>query len=252
MKAKVGLIPIIVSEEMKQDRFGIYEKIAEIGYAGIEGVQGGDNAEETKAKLQSLGLKAICCSARKETLQDPSALEALIEEAKFFGAPHISLWWGPCESKDELLADAEIYNAAGKRIAEAGLKFCYHNHDHEFKTTFDGKYALDVLLDATDADAVYCELDVAWVTYGGADPCEYLRKRAGRIPAIHLKDIADLDDRGKFTAVGTGVIDVKGVVETALATGVDWVVVEQDRPNNLTPIESLTASFLNIKELGLV
>jgi sugar phosphate isomerase/epimerase len=75
---------------------------------------------------------------------------------------------------------------------------------------------------------------------------------AGHIPAIHVKDLYSLSERGQFTAVGTGVVKVKESIAAANETGVDWVVVEQDRLRNLTPFETITVSYLNLKEAGLV
>ena len=37
-------------------------------------------------------------------------------------------------------------------------------------------------------------------------------------------------------------------VKTAIETGVEWVVVEQDRMHNLTPMETALVSYLNLKE----
>ncbi len=50
--------------------------------------------------------------------------------------------------------------------------------------------------------------------------------------------------------MGTGVVDVKACLEAGAATGVEWFVVEQDAPNLLTPMESVTVSYLNLKEMG--
>ncbi|MDA1138698.1 MAG: sugar phosphate isomerase/epimerase [Planctomycetota bacterium] len=251
MKAKIGLIPGIIGEEMKADLWGTLEKVARIGYQGLEGgsVTAGD-IEGNRRRLDDIGLKTIAIGARREDLS--GNLSKVIDDACALGVSGIVLYYATMKTRDEVMADAELFNKAGATITEAGLKFCYHNHDHEFKNVFDGQYAIDLLLENTDPNHVYWELDSAWVHYGGEDPIKYLKKYAGRIPLMHLKDLADINVRAKFCAVGVGVLDVKGVVETSLETGVEWATVEQDRPLNLTPMESVTASFLNIKELGLV
>lgn len=251
MKARVGLIPGIIGEELKKDCMGTLQRLAEIGYKGVEGgtvLHGG--VVENRKQREAWGLQAVSLGSKREGLA--TGLDQLIEDATAAGAEHIILWWAPCDSRDVLLQDAEFYNKIGEKCAANGLKFCYHNHDHEFKNTFDGEYGLDILMANTDPQCVSFELDVGWVTYGGLDPVAYLKEHAGRFPVIHLKDVADVDERGTFTAVGTGVLDVSAVVTAALGTGTNWVVVEQDRVHNLTPMESVTASFLNIKELGLV
>jgi len=251
MKAKIGLIPLLIREEIQADLWGTLEKVAEVGYQGLEGGAGLEgNIAENRKRLDDIGLQPIAIGGNREALKEN--LSKIIDDACALGAIAIVDYFAPMKTRDEVLENAELYDAAGAKIAEAGLKFCYHNHDHEFKNVFDGQYAIDILLENTDPNHVYWELDTAWVLYGGEDPIKYLKKYEGRIPLMHLKDLADINERGKFCAVGAGVLDVKNVVETSVETGVDWAIVEQDRILNLTPMESVTASFLNIKELGLV
>jgi sugar phosphate isomerase/epimerase len=250
-KAKIGFIGLI-KEETNSDFWGAMQKVAEIGYQGVEGavqLLEGDVKANVR-RFHELGLQVITYSAKRDELRD--RLDTIIANAHALKAPHVSVWWGPCNSKEELLRDAELYNEAGRRLAAEGLKLCYHNHEHEFKTAFNGVYALDILAEYTDPQCLYFELDVAWATFGGADPVPLLHRMAGRIPAIHVKDLYALSERGQFTAVGTGVVKVKESVVAAIETGVDWVVVEQDRLRNLTTWETLTVSYLNLKEAGLV
>jgi sugar phosphate isomerase/epimerase len=138
-------------------------------------------------------------------------------------------------------------------MAAEGLKLCYHNHDHEFKKTYNGLYALDILAEHTDPKSLYFRLDIAWITLGGADPAHILRKMAGRVPAIHIKDVYGTDEIGKWTAVGTGVVNINDSIRAASEMGgVEWMTVEQDKLRNLTPFETVTASYLNLKEAGLI
>ena len=250
-KARIGLVGL-VGAEAKEDFWGTMRRVAEIGYQGIEAVAQlleGDVAANLE-RFHDLGLQVLATSASRERLRD--SLDEVVAEAKALESPRVSVWWGPCESKEQLLGDAELYNAAGARLAAEGIKLCYHNHEHEFKTTFDGLYALDLLAAHTDPKAVWFELDIAWVTFGGEDPAKVLRRMAGRVPAIHVKDLWGLEERGRFTAVGTGVVKVREAVQAAIETGVEWAVVEQDTLRNLTAFETITVSYLNLKEAGLV
>ena len=250
-KARIGLIGI-VGAEAKEDFWGTMRRVAEIGYQGIEGAAQliqGDVAANLR-RFHELGLQVLATSASREKLRD--GLDQVLAEAKALQSPRVSVWWGPCESRDAVLRDAELYNAAGARLAAEGVKLCYHNHEHEFRTTFDGLCALDVLAEHTDPKAVWFELDIAWITFGGEDPARMLRRMAGRVPAIHVKDLWSLEERGRFTAVGTGVVKVREAVQAAIETGVEWVVIEQDTLRNLTAFETITVSLLNLKEAGLV
>jgi sugar phosphate isomerase/epimerase len=250
VKPQIGLIPGIIRDETRADFWGAMEQVAEIGYEGIEGganlIEGA--VSRNKARLDGLGLQAVTVGASRQQLADD--LDRLIDGALALEARHISTWWGPCESADQVRRDAAFYESVGERVAAAGMKFCYHNHDHELLTTFDGVSGLDMLMAETSAEHVSIELDIAWVVYGGDDPVDFITRHPGRFPVIHVKDIADLGERAKFTSVGTGVVDVKGSIEAGMANGVEWFVVEQDAPNNLTPMESVTVSYLNLKEMG--
>ena len=250
-KARIGLIGI-VGAEAKEDFWGTMRRVAEIGYQGIEGAAQllqGDVAANLR-RFHELGLQVLATSASREKLRD--GLDQVLAEAKALQSPRVSVWWGPCESREQLLRDADLYNAAGSRLAAEGIRICYHNHEHEFRTTFDGLCALDVLAEHTDPKAVWFELDIAWITFGGEDPARMLRRMAGRVPAIHVKDLWSLEERGRFTAVGTGVVKVREAVQAAIETGVEWVVIEQDTLRNLTAFETITVSLLNLKEAGLV
>jgi sugar phosphate isomerase/epimerase len=250
-KARIGLIGI-VGAEAKEDFWGTMRRVAEIGYQGIEGAAQllqGDVAANLR-RFHELGLQVLATSASREKLRD--GLDQVLAEAKALQSPRVSVWWGPCESREQLLRDADLYNAAGSRLAAEGIRICYHNHEHEFRTTFDGLCALDVLAEHTDPKAVWFELDIAWITFGGEDPARVLRRMAGRVPAIHVKDLWSLEERGRFTAVGTGVVKVREAVQAAIETGVEWVVIEQDTLRNLTAFETITVSLLNLKEAGLV
>jgi len=250
MKFQFGLIPGIIRDEMKADFWAAAKEVSEIGYECLEGggalLQG--NLKENKKRLDDLGLRLSGIGVKRDKMT--SDLDDYVEKAKLFGSEYLVLYWAPCETKEQVLENAKEFDAVGAKCKEAGLSFCYHNHEHEFKTTFDGERALDIL--AANAPNISLQLDVAWVTFGGASPVDYIRKYQGRVPVIHLKDLESLSERGKFTSVGTGLVDITGSVKAARECGVKFVIVEQDKPRNLTGMESVRASFLNVKEAGLL
>ncbi|WP_274365585.1 sugar phosphate isomerase/epimerase family protein [Paenibacillus thermotolerans] len=253
-KPKLGLIGI-VHEDAKQDFWGTMRRVAEIGYEGIEGVPADLLTGDVKAnvaRFHDLGLQVVTHSINKEQLRDEKLLDQVIREALSVGTKDVTFWWDVVDSREQLLRDAELYNAAGARMAAEGLRFCYHNHAHEFQKTFNGLYSLDILAEHTDPKSLYFRLDVAWITLGGAQPAHILRKMAGRVPAIHLKDVYGTDEIGKWTAVGTGVVDIAGSIEAAEEIGVEWMTVEQDQLRNLTGLETALVSYLNLKEKGLL
>jgi sugar phosphate isomerase/epimerase len=250
-KAKIGLIGL-VGEEAKADYWGTMQRVAAIGYQGIEGageLLRGDVAENVK-RFHDLGLQVLTTSASRERLRDN--LEEVVAEAKALQTPRVTVWWAPCDTRESVLSDAELYNQAGERLAGEEIKLCYHHHEHEFRNAFNGVQAMDILAEHTDPKTVFFELDIAWITFGGEDPVNIIQRLASRVPAIHVKDLYGLDERGKFTTVGTGVVKIKESVQAAIDSGIEWAVIEQDKLRNLSAFETITVSYLYLKENELV
>ncbi|MFC4778933.1 sugar phosphate isomerase/epimerase family protein [Paenibacillus sp. GCM10023252] len=243
----------IVNEEAKADYWGTMKQVAEIGYKGIEGagqLLEGDVAANVR-RFHELGLRVATHSASIQDLREE--LDRIISEAHLLQTNHVTVWWSACDSREAILRDAELYNAAGRRLAQEGLKLCYHNHDHEFKLTYNGLHAIDLLAEYTDPVALYFRLDAAWIALGGADPAHVICKMAGRVPAIHLKDVYTLEEPRRWTALGTGVVPIAAAIEAACEIGgVEWMTVEQDELRRLTPYETALVSYLNLKEAGLL
>lgn len=248
---KLGLIGII-GDEAKADFWGAMERIAHIGYQGVEAIDAhlivGEVAANV-ARLNSLGLRHLTISASRDDLRD--RLDEVRKRAQATSADRVSVWWSEADSRESILRDAELYNAAGGKLIQDGIRLCYHNHDQEFRNVIDGVYALDLLAANTDPTSVFFTIDVGWVAVGGEDPARVVRRLAGRIPVIHCKDFADVNDRTSFTTVGTGAVDMKSALRAAEETGVEWAIVEQDRLRNLTAFETATAAGLNLRELGV-
>jgi sugar phosphate isomerase/epimerase len=185
----------------------------------------------------------------------------VVAMAQRLGCPYVTIPWGPADSAEQLQRDAAAYNQLGARYRAEGLGLCYHNHDHELRT-FAGRHGLEILLAESEPANLRSQLDVCWVRFGGVDPLPFLRQYAHRIPLVHLKDVARLEpgcetghgshEQMVFTEVGTGIVDTMAVCAAAREGGVEWATVEQDRMRALSPWESITCSFLNLKARELV
>ena len=53
-------------------------------------------------------------------------------------------------------------------VNAAGMKFGYHNHSHEFGKV-ENKVWYDYMVEHTDADKVFFEMDVYWAVRGHLD-----------------------------------------------------------------------------------
>src|SRR5690606_8241341 len=97
------------------------------------------------------------------------------------------------------------FNEIGHLLEDHDLKFGYHNHSFEFDKLDHGHRGMDILFEQTGSRMVFSELDVYWVKHGGDDPLEWMDRLKGRVPLLHIKDMADTPERG-FAEVGTGTI----------------------------------------------
>lgn len=119
--------------------------------------------------------------------------------------------------------------AVSRDMAARGLTFAYHNHDFEMQPLPDGTYPIDRLL----GDEVAFEPDLAWMVVGGADPATFLRKYEGRIPAVHVKDVApegDCADELGFADLGEGTVDWATLWPMSIAAGSKIMILEHDQP----------------------
>jgi sugar phosphate isomerase/epimerase len=242
----VALQLYTVRDETARDFAGTVRQVAEIGYPGVEFAgYGGLDAAAMKSLLDETGLQAASSHVGLDRLE--ADLDGEIEYCLAIGCSYLVLPWLAMDqrSPEQLRALAPRLNEFGRRCHERGLTFGYHNHDFEFASS-DGQYLLDMLLDATDPALVALELDGYWAAYAGVDPAAYLRKRRGRVPLVHLKDMAA--DR-TFTEVGDGTLDLPAIFAAAEEGGARWYIVENDRPA-MPSLQSARRSLENLRQMG--
>ena len=242
MSLPIALQLYTLREETEKDFIGTLEKVAEMGYVGVEFAGFGDiSADVMRSELERLGLKAAGSHTAKDSLIYD--LNDVIEYNQKIGNKFVVCPYDRYGSMDDLAAAAELYNNVGSKLKKNGIQFCYHNHSHEFER-FGGKYALDILYSLTDPDLLKAEIDTYWVSYANVDPVGYLKKFPGRCPLVHLKDMGT--DRG-MTEIGEGMIDIKGLIKVSGEVGASWLIVEQDLCKR-SPLESVKISIDNLKK----
>jgi sugar phosphate isomerase/epimerase len=248
-KFPIAVQPYTIREALLNDYAGALERVAEIGYKGIELGPPPESMtiSQQKALLDRLGLKVVGCHAGFDTLEfDPEQIANYLEEVDGGKFVAISLRF---DSKQEVLDKAKKLNEIGEKFHKRGFTFLYHNHNWEF-TKFDGDYALDILLRETDPVLVQTELDTYWIQKGGEDPAAYLSKLKNRAPMLHIKDM-EAGDEQFFAEIGEGIIDFQAIAKAAEEIGVQWMIVEQDQTRR-DPFESLRISYNNLINLGFM
>ncbi|MFE3194893.1 TIM barrel protein [Nocardia sp. NPDC059240] len=122
--------------------------------------------------------------------------------------------------------------------AEHGLRVALHPHVGTHVETADevARFLADSTLDLC--------LDTGHLLIGGTDPVELAHRHADRIGHIHLKDVreplaaevrggsieySEAVRRGLYVPLGTGDVDIAGLVRAVHAAGYrGWYVIEQD------------------------
>ncbi|MBP9988232.1 MAG: sugar phosphate isomerase/epimerase [Ruminococcus sp.] len=180
--------------------------------------------------------------------------DEVIKEHKALGCDTIGVGW----------VDFKYHSAQGvqdftktmtpvcEKIKAAGMKFAYHNHQFEFERYENGKTFMDSLIEA-DPELFNFILDIHWLQTGGVNPAEYIRKVQGRMKVCHFKDyrIINVDDNYEpdFAEIGTGNINLDECYRACKETGVECIIIEQDR-TKLDLFESAEISWKNLNKIA--
>jgi sugar phosphate isomerase/epimerase len=177
-----------------------------------------------------------------KTLRDN--YQELVDEAAEGGVKFLVCASTPVGTLDEVKSSMEVLNKSAEAAKKAGLVFCYHNHDAEFKKV-EGQVPYEMFLSQLSADTLKMELDVAWAIKGGYDPLALFKQNPGRFPLWHVKDLSK--DHQTIEPVGKGVIDYKSIFTGAEKAGLQHIFIEHDMPKDA--FESITTSMKNLKSI---
>ena len=248
MTLPIALQLYTVRDETGKDFIGTLEKVAAMGYKGVEFAGFGDiPAKRMKETLDRLGLKAAGSHTGIDLLKDK--LDEVIEYNLEIGNKYVICPWAPFKTKEDYVDAARLFNEIGAKCKARGIQLAYHNHDFEF-VAFDGVYGLDILYSGTSSENLVVELDTCWVFFAGVDPVEYIGKYKGRIPLVHLKDLKT-KDRNDMIELGDGMIDIEAIARAAEAAGSEWLVVEMDTCPRPT-LESARICIENLKKMKVI
>jgi sugar phosphate isomerase/epimerase len=225
-------------------------RVKKMGYDAVQVSALGpiDPAELAKI-LKNEGL--VCAATHVIIDRMEKEPEKVIDEHKLWGCKLTATGgFFPKEATTQTwLEFATRYNAIAKKFAGSGLALGYHNHSHEL-AHFDRKPGLQIFAEHFDR-SIWFEVDTYWITHGGGDPGQWIGKFAGRIPAVHFKDMAIKLDRTQYMAeVGEGNLNWEAIIKACEAAGVEWYLVEQDICYR-DPFESLEISLKNLKGMGV-
>ncbi|MAU72221.1 MAG: hypothetical protein CML04_09005 [Pseudozobellia sp.] len=248
-KPEYGVQLYTFRDELAKDAKQTLKTIADLGIKKIE------SARSTKGLYYGLspeGMKKECEALDMKLVSGHVALdddfENTMEQAVRSGQEYVICSSLPSKGQtvDNYQRVADAFNKAGESCKKLGLKFGYHNHEYEFES-HDGQILYDVLMDNTDPELVYMELDLGWVVVSGFDPMDYFKKYPGRFPLWHLKDM-DFKEK-ESTEFGNGDLNIKKIMESQKASGVKHIFIEQEEYTS-TPVESMRHNMKFLKKLS--
>lgn len=242
---KIGYISGILNNNFTNDNWKeVLKKTVDFGYTEYEGNQMGDSPEEFLSFCKSIGLKPIAGGVPFS--DDMDKVQESLDKINAMEMKYAVTYWpwlvgGPFMLED-CKKSAEMLNKIGGLVQKNGLEFCWHNHNKEFIEMEEG-LPFDYLMKNTDKELVNCELDIYWVKKGGAEPVELLCRYGNRIKILHVKDMAN-DDEKSIICPGNGIIDFASVFAEAKRQQIKHYFVERDKAVDGLACLETSAEFL--------
>ena len=208
--------------------------LAELGYAFVETFgQLHDDPAATRRLFDRYGLAARSAHFSLEMTEDHA--ERTADIARELGVGIIVAPYLPPEARPTTAGDWKALGARLARISEGfaakGFRFAWHNHDFEFQPLPDGSLPIEHVL----GDGLLWEADIAWIARSKADPALWIGRYRGRIPLVHVKDIApegeNLDEDG-WADVGGGILPWRDLWPRCVEAGAEIMVAEHDNPSD--------------------
>lgn len=220
------------------DYSDVLKKLAKMGYKGIEAAGYKDNGtfynsspEEFKRNVELAGMQVWSSHVGK----------ALSQEELESGDFRASLaWWDKCiaahkaanmtyivtpwldipKTVKDLKTQCDYLNAIGKKCKEQGIQYGYHNHAHEFQKVEDKVVMMDYMIENTNPEYVFFQMDVYWVVIGKNSPVDYFNKYPGRFKMLHIKDHREIGQ--------SGMVGFDAIFNNAKTAGVNHIIVEME------------------------
>ena len=277
--ARIGAQLMMLKNEVEESGpYEVLRRLQTVGFSAVEVSQipmTAPNVAELLRAKEELGIDFGALSAGLEPGPNDSLVDdytKIVEDARTLGASRLRIGMMPfaaMTSHDALLAFSRQTEEIARRLADDGLTLYYHNHHLEFATR-GGTSILDII--RAEAPSLRLEIDVHWVQRGGKDPVRTLQKYAGLVDLVHLKDyrigelpttafaalqagdyaafMRDFTGVVQFGEVGEGNLDWTDIIDQAIASGAQYLLIEQDDQYGRDPYDCLQTSRDNLVALG--
>jgi len=231
--AKIGSPLFILREDCSKDLMAVLDKLAQIGYDGIEFLGFfGNKPSEIRNKLDSCGLIAVGDHVAFDEFANNT--DKVIDEHKEIGCGYIAIGSPGLDGLpggENYKNTIETFERIGETMNKSGMKLLFHNHADELKSKVNGKTILENIFDDMRPDLLYCELDLGWIGIGGENPEYFVQKYKNRCPVMHFKDYI-LNESGEFIFRPTGYGIMNNAELYAMSLDCDsppeWYVMDHD------------------------
>ncbi|MBI4899949.1 MAG: sugar phosphate isomerase/epimerase [Actinobacteria bacterium] len=278
----VGVQMMMVRDKVAADGMpAVLDRIAALGYTSVEVSQVPTN-EANVAALEKgrkdLGVQVAALSVALE--KGPTAtgdaldtdFEKVVDDCHRLDCSYLRIGMMPVPamvSKAAVEDFARQCEDASLRLRAEGIQLAYHNHHVDF-SRYEGETLFDIVRRLSPS--LHFEIDVHWVQRGGKNPVDVLRDFAGQVELVHLKDyrigtlpasaldlLASGDREGfsrqfaglvQFAEVGAGTLDFAGIIPTAIESGAEHLLVEQDELYGRDVYDCLADSMAHVRALG--
>ena len=278
-KGLIGIQMSTIKDKIEElGAYGTLKACAELGYHCVEVSQipmTPENVEGMRKASEEFGVKIAACSAALESMVPGmpgeylvSDFDKIVADCKALNCDMLRIGMLPMTcmgSREKAIEFVKRADEMAARLKEHGIDLYYHNHHVEF-VKYDGEYLLDIIKNTTKHMGF--ELDIHWIQRGGENPVEFIKKYAGRIRLLHLKDyrigevkmpegefnlekfMSAFNNIVEFAEVGEGSLPVKECIEAGLEGGSEYFLIEQDATYGRDAFESLKISRDNLIKLG--
>ena len=215
-----------VKNSLDEDFDATLEQLAKMGYDGVEfcGNYGGYSPDELQNRLDYYGLSAISAHIGIDDIEDDEKFAHHAKMLQKCGCIYIMNPWVDLKSADEALRFGERLQNAAEKCAKAGFLYGHHTHGGELSGKDEnGNTYFDIMM--SQADLCLVQFDTFWLEHAGVNAEEYLRKYAGQINLLHLKQMKDKQSKS-VGALNDGIIDFEPIIKTAKKFGTETLIYE--------------------------
>jgi sugar phosphate isomerase/epimerase len=220
--------------------------LGDIGYPEVElFTMQGQTAATWRGILEGANVRALAAHVGIDRWR--GELDKVLDEAETLGMQFVGvpgIFPNPPATQSTYRALALEFTRYAERVAARGMRFYDHTHNFEFARD-GGTRLYDILLDRTDPELVFFEMDLYWTVTAGVDPLDYLgRYDQSRWPLFHVKD---RDAAGNFADLGEGNIDFARIFRELQNKHYHHYIVERDTQAN--PARTASVGYEYLREL---